>query len=93
MRDMLTLTARAMPLICMAMYALPCIASSLSSRISRRNCSRMVTACVTTAAFMTGSRDPARTFSCARPTRTSSTTMPTIARVIGYIGMRTVRPP
>ena len=86
MRDMLTLTARFMSLIRAAMFALPCARSSCSSSISRRNCSRMVTACVTMAAFRTGSPDPRRTFRLARPTKTSAMTMPIIATVIGYLG-------
>ena len=65
MRDTLTLTLSAMSLTSTTLWAAPRPASRRSSRTSLRNCSREVTACVTTASFRTGSRDPTLPFSCA----------------------------
>ena len=65
MRDTLTLTLSAMSLTSTTLWAAPRPASRRSSRTSLRNCSREVTACVTTASFRTGSRDPTLPFSYA----------------------------
>ena len=85
MRDTLTLTLSAMSLTSTTLWAAPRPASRCSSRTSLRNCSREVTACVTTADFRTGSRDPALLFSCAILMKTPSMLERTIADVIGYL--------
>ena len=92
MRDTLTLTLSAIPSTSTTLWAAPRSASRCSSRTSLKNCSREVTACVTTASLRTGSRDPALLFSCAILMKTPSMLERTIADVIGYLRQSLRRP-